>query len=87
MQKSGAKIIIIVVTLLILGFGGYDLYRHRHFEEEIVAGPGVTEVKSLGDWYAPLKGTVSDSTVFILEGEKPGGTVLFLGGSHPCEIA
>lgn len=87
MQKSGAKIIIIVVTLLILGFGGYDLYRHRHFEEEIVAGPGVTEVKSLGDWYAPLKGTVSDSTVFILEGENPGGTVLFIGGSHPCEIA
>ena len=41
----------------------------------------------MGDWYAPLKGTVSDSTVFILEGEKPGGTVLFLGGSHPCEIA
>ena len=39
MQKSGVKIIIIVVALLILGFGGYDLYRHRHFEEERVAGP------------------------------------------------
>jgi len=87
MQKSGAKIIILVITLLILGLGGYDLYVHRHFEEEIVAGPGVTEVKRLSDWYAPLKDTVHDVSVFVLEGENPGGSVLFVGGSHPCEIA
>ncbi|MCK7540043.1 MAG: hypothetical protein MZV63_58610 [Marinilabiliales bacterium] len=31
----------------------------------------------------PVKGTVNDANVYILEGQEPGGTVLVLGGTHP----
>lgn len=87
MQNSFSKILVIIVLALIVGIGGSELYKHRHYEEEIVAGPGVTEVKKMSDWFAPLKGTMNDGSVFILEGENPGVTALFLGGTHPCEIA
>ena len=87
MQNAGTKIIVLLIVALVLGIGGTELYKHRHFEETIVAGPGVTEVKKLSDWYAPFEGTMMDSTVFILEGAEPGGTALFFGGTHPCEIA
>lgn len=86
-MQNVSKILVILVVALVVGFGGSELYKHRHYEEEIVAGPGVTEVKKLSDWYAPLKGTMMDSSVFILEGENPGVTALFMGGTHPGEIA
>ncbi len=50
-------------------------------------GPGVTRVVTLGDYFAPVKGTVNDANVYVLEGREPGGTVLLLGGTHPEEPA
>ena len=79
------KLIIVALALIVLVGGGSELYAHRHFKETIVKGPGVTRVAKLSDYFAPLKGTINDTNVFILEGSKPGGTVLVLGGSHPNE--
>jgi predicted deacylase len=66
---------------------GTSFYHSRHLAEPVVAGPGVTRVATLGDYFAPVKGTVNDAHVYILEGQEPGGTVLLLGGTHPEEPA
>lgn len=81
------KSIIILLGLVLAVFSGLSFYRSRHLKEAVVDGPSVAQVKTLGDYFAPLKGTANDANVYILEGPKPGGTVLVLGGSHPEEPA
>ena len=49
------------------------------------AGPSVTEVKMLSDWFDGLKGTHADTPVYVLQGAQPGGTMLILGGTHGNE--
>jgi predicted deacylase len=79
---------------VVAGFGvvlavlaGSSFYRSRHLAEPVVAGPGVARVATLGDYFEPVRGTINDSNVYILEGREPGGTVLLLGGTHPEEPA
>ncbi|MFO1185813.1 MAG: hypothetical protein U1E56_13675 [Bauldia sp.] len=55
--------------------------------EPIVAGPGVTRQLMLGNIERSLYGGPGDTPVFELEGEKPGASILVLGGTHPQEIA
>ncbi len=55
--------------------------------EPIYPGPGVTEIRMLSDWYPGLKNTAGDTEVYILKGEKEGGSMLVLGGTHPNEPA
>ena len=66
---------------------GAEFYGHRHLREPVVLGPGVTQVKSLSEYHSPLKGTVNDLNVYVLEGREPGGSVLIIGGTHPEEPA
>jgi hypothetical protein len=54
---------------------------------EFVAGPGVSATGWLGDFHPPLRGTASDSPLFVLEGELPGGTLFVIGGAHAGETA
>lgn len=54
---------------------------------EIRKGPGVTGVKRLGDYFGKIKDTRGDTEVYFLTGERPGGTALILGGTHPNEPA
>lgn len=48
-------------------------------------GPAVTEIKMLSDWFDGLKGTAGDTEVYVLKGEKEGGSMLVLGGTHANE--
>jgi len=73
--------------LVILIGAAISFYNHRHFDEPVVAGPGVTEVKKLGDYFDGIKGTINDCNIFILEGTEPGATMMIMGGSHPEEPA
>jgi predicted deacylase len=79
------KTVIIALGLVLAGFAGLSFYQSRRLKEPVVAGPSVARVATLGEYFAPLKGTANDANVFILEGAKPGGTILVLGGSHPEE--
>jgi predicted deacylase len=56
-------------------------------QEPVVISEGVTGVVKLGDYFEGISGTVNDCNIYILEGEKPGGTMLLMGGSHPEEPA
>src|SRR2546423_10543097 len=57
-----------------------------HEAEPIVAGPGVTAERMLSAIEPSLAGSPGDTPVFELKGDKPGGTLLILGGTHPQEI-
>lgn len=81
------KIVIAVLGASLAAAAGLSFYRSRHLPEPVVPGPGVTAVKKLSDYFPPLKGTVNDSNVFVLEGKEPGGAVLVLGGTHAEEPA
>jgi predicted deacylase len=55
--------------------------------DEILPGPGVTQVGKLSKYLASLAGTTSDSSVYYMDSGKAGLTVLILGGTHPNEPA
>jgi predicted deacylase len=81
------KSIIASLGLVFLVFAGISFFQSRHLKEPVVLSPGVSEVKRLSDYFPDIKGTVNDSFVYVLEGEKEGGTLLLLGGTHPEEPA
>ena len=81
------KIVAAALGAALAAAAGLSFYGSRHLREPVVAGPGVVRVATLGDYFAPLKGTVNDANVYLLEGKEAGGTVLLLGGTHPEEPA
>lgn len=86
-MKLGGRIsalAILAVSLAIVLYTGAS-FRSMNEPDVIVSGPSVKEVKMLSDYFDGLKGTKGDTAVYVLEGEEPGGTVLFLGGTHPNE--
>ncbi|MGI6624857.1 MAG: succinylglutamate desuccinylase [Limnochordia bacterium] len=86
-QTSVKKVILVLVFALTMAVGGTQLYRHRHYQVPIVAGPGVTRVAMLSDYLPSLKDTFFDTNVYFLEGSADGSTVLLMGGTHSNEIA
>jgi predicted deacylase len=81
------KIAIAALGAALAFFAGLSFTRSRHLREPVVPGPSVSRVAHLGDYFGPLKGSVNDVNVYVLEGKEPGGTVLLLGGTHPEEPA
>ncbi|MBE3073269.1 MAG: succinylglutamate desuccinylase/aspartoacylase family protein [Acidobacteria bacterium] len=62
-------------------------FRSEWRADLIVTGPGVTRTTALSAYLPRLAGTAGDTPVYVLEGAKPGGTVLVLGGTHGDEPA
>jgi len=79
------KFILIALGLALMAFAGVSFYESRHLKEPVVLSQGVTQVKKLSDYFQGIKGTINDSNIYVLEGTKPGGTILILGGTHPEE--
>jgi hypothetical protein len=82
-----AKILFLVLTGALMISGGLQLYIQRHYQLPLVAGPGVTKVKNLGDYSPGLKGTMADTLVFFLEGKEDGGKLLIMSNTHANEPA
>lgn len=79
------KFILIALGLVLMVFAGVSFYESRHLKEPVVLSRGVTQVKKLSDYFRGIRGTINDSNIYVLEGAKPGGTILILGGTHPEE--
>jgi hypothetical protein len=82
----------IMAVVLLVGVGLVCALTAREFmtmnrRDEIIAGPGVKNVGALSNYLGNLAGTSSDASVYYLESDKPGATVLVLGGTHPNEPA
>lgn len=72
------------LALLLAGIAGQSFLK-MHQGELIVRGPGVAEVKMLSDYFPALLNTNGDTEIYVLRGDKPGGSMLVLGGTHPNE--
>lgn len=81
------KIPLVIIVALLIILAGIPLYKHRHYQMPIVAGPGVTKVVPLSDFCPGLKGTVADTSVFYLKGKEPGGKILMMSNTHANEPA
>ena len=86
MKRPGiVKAVLVLLFLVFLVQGGLRLYRHRHFEVPVVAGPGLTRVARLSDFGPGLKGTMADTPVYFLEGKEPGGKAILFSNTHANE--
>ncbi len=81
------KIIFGAVGLALLVSSGISFYRSRHLREAVVAGPGVTSIKKLHEYFPGIEDTANDCNIYFLEGKKEGAAILVLGGTHPEEPA
>jgi len=86
-QELIRKILIGGAALVIFILAGLSFYQHRHYSEPVVKGDGVTQVKTLGEYFDGIKGSINDCNLYFLEGDEPGATFLVMGASHPEEPA
>ena len=82
-----SAIAILLVAGVVGSIAGMSFYAKRHFQEDILAGPNVTEVMKLSEFNPNLEGTIGDTDIYVLQGEEEGGSVLLLGGTHTNEPA
>lgn len=87
MVRNKSKVISLVCVLAIAVAAGVQFYGHRHTKEKVVVAAGLTETRMLSDYVPSLKGTYGDTPVFFFDSGVPGGTVLYVGGTHPYEPA
>lgn len=78
--------VILLAALVVVAITGAE-FRQMRTLDTICRGPGVTAIGQLSDFHAPLHNSPGETPVYYFEGEKPGGTVLVLGGTHANEIA
>lgn len=63
------------------------LPRGRPFPHDTRPGPGVTRTVMLSAYSPGLRNTPGDTPVYVLDGTRPGGCVLVVGGTHANEPA
>ncbi|MDO8835088.1 MAG: succinylglutamate desuccinylase/aspartoacylase family protein [Vicinamibacterales bacterium] len=81
------KLLLSVLAGALLTASGLSFHDHQHLQEPVVLGPGVTAVRTLGEYFEGIRGTANDINLYIIEGKEPGGTALVFGGTHPEEPA
>ena len=85
MKKNHKIAIGLLVFIIIISIASGIEFIDQWTPDVIVAGPGVTRIATLSDYFPELKGEFSDTAIYFLESEHPGGTVFVLGGTHPNE--
>ena len=86
LRRHWKNVLLLALVGLAIGLSTPE-FREMQRDRPIYPGPGVTEERWLSEYYPPLAHTPFDTPVYILEGEKPGATVLVVGGTHPNEPA
>ena len=77
------KLVALAGALVFAALAGVDFYDHRHSKETVVASDALTETHMLSEWLPNLEGTYGDTPVFFFDSGVEGGTVLYVGGTHP----
>lgn len=78
--------ILLLMTIAICFFSARE-FNSMHKKDEIYPSNGLSEKKLLSDYSPGLRNTPGDTEIYIFQGEKEGGNLLILGGSHPNEPA
>ena len=87
MKTFQIRAIIILLFSIFISFLAAKKFLLMRNAEPIIASPHLSQKKLLSDYFNGIKNSNGDSEVYIFQGEKPGGTVLILGGTHPNEPA
>lgn len=87
MQAHHGRALLLLALTGVFGFLAAREFRAMHRPDTIVPGEGVTEQATLGRYSPHLLGASGETPLYILEGRKPGGTLVVLGGVHPNEAA
>lgn len=77
-------IVLLVVALGLAAYTG-NIFLSLREPDLIIQGSGVTEVRKLSHYFPRIAGTRGDTDIYILRGEREGGSALILGGTHPNE--
>lgn len=85
MKKQYITASIFLCLALIISTISGKVFLELSKPSDIRAGDGVTKIKMLSDYFDGLKGTNGDTEIYVIEGEKPGGSILVLGGTHANE--
>ncbi|MFV0497137.1 MAG: succinylglutamate desuccinylase [Candidatus Fimivivens sp.] len=83
-KKYMTGTLCLVLALVIAAYTGANFLEVRKLSE-IKPNSNLGEVKMLSEYFDGIKGTVGDTEIYVFEGEKPGGKMLLLGGTHPNE--
>jgi predicted deacylase len=86
MEKRIRGAFVLLIALIISAITAMEFLSNRK-PFDIKKGPGVTDIRKLSDYFQEIRETRGDTEVYFLGGEKPGGTALILGGTHPNEPA
>ncbi len=86
-QKHHITGALFLVTACSLGVIAALEFHEMRRPEAIIPGARLSRRTSLSEYLPSLRGSSGDTDVYFFEGEKPGGTVLVLGGTHPNEPA
>jgi hypothetical protein len=81
------KLICFIIAAILAIVAGIQFYDHRTYKETVVVSDSFSEKKMLSDYVPSLKNTMADTPVFFFDSGVEGGTVLYLGGTHPYEPA
>ncbi len=76
----------LLVVALICGVTGVTFLSLRE-DDILYPSENVTEIRMLSDYLPALKDTNGDTEIYVIKGEKEGGSVLVLGGTHANEIS
>ncbi|WP_298777410.1 deacylase [uncultured Fretibacterium sp.] len=88
--ESGAKLRQLILLCCALGLawlGGREFVELREMKESVVVSDSFTRTFMLSDYFPPIKGTEMDTPVYLFDSGVPGGSMLYLGGTHPYEPA
>jgi hypothetical protein len=86
MKRLAVTALHLLLAVLVCAFAGRD-FQQMHEEETIYPSSYLTEKRKLSAYFAGLKNIPGDTPVYIFEGQRKGGTLLILGGTHPNEPA
>jgi hypothetical protein len=81
------KCILLALVAALAALGGREFMELRNFKETVVVSDAFTRQFMLSDYFEPIKGTRLDTPVYLFDSGTPGGTMLYLGGTHPYEPA
>jgi len=81
---SGLLLFLVSVGLSLLSA---IQFMRMHREEFISPSEDLSSKKRLSSYFSGLKDTPGDTDVFVYQGQKEGGNLLVLGGTHPNEPA
>jgi predicted deacylase len=81
--------VLVVLDLVSSGLpqGSVKVPSAKAAPDDVKPGVGVSAVRRLSDYSPAVAGTAGDTPVYVMDGNKPGGTMLVLGGTHANEIA